>query len=165
MTPAAIVRARDSWRQPYPPDPAAFAAAGERQDAAEQYHLAAQAAGCQPPAWHTLERRTFHTATAVAAAGFNLREATWGHGEGAAARAWVKHYREACRQDDLCMLPPPPAPPRAALAHKRDQAAADRGCAAMRAVLSGAMPAPSSPPPPPPEWVEKMAALGVIHKP
>lgn len=165
MTPAAIDRARDGWRRGYPPDPAAFQAAGERADAAEQFQAAAQAAGCQPAAWHRLERRTYATAAAMAAGGFNLREAPWGQGDSAAALAWLRHYRQACRLDDLGGLPPPPAPPRAALAHKRDQSAADHGCTAMRAILTGTMPAPSTPPPPPPEWVEKMAALGVIHKP
>lgn len=165
MTPAAIMRARDAWRRPYPPDPAAFQSAGERADAAEQFQAAAAAAGCQPAAWHRLAPRTYRTAIALSEAGFSMREAAWGGGESAAARAWLVRYRESCRLDDLGALPPPPAPPRAALAHRRDQGAADRGCAALRAVLAGTMEAPATPPPPPREWVEKMAALGVAHKP
>ena len=161
MSLSEIGRARACWRQPFPPDPAAFQAAGERRDGAEQFLAACQAAGCQPPAWHRLERRT--RAAAMAMAGFNLREASWGNGGGAAALAWLKHYREACGLEDLGQLPEPPEQPVAALPHKRDQAAADRGCAAMRDALSGVLPPPPTPPPPP-EWVAKMAALGVTRK-
>lgn len=163
MTPAEVERARAAWRAPYPPDPAAFLAAGERADGAEQFHSAAAAAGCQPAAWHRLPARTYAAAQALAERGINLREASWGDGNSAAARAWLSAYRQACRLDDLNQLPPPPPPPAGALPHRRDQAAAERGCSAMRAILRGEIP-PPPPPPPPPEWLARMAALGVSPK-
>lgn len=148
MTPAGVARAMVNWRQPYPPDPAAFAAAGERCDAAEQFQLSQAAAGGQgvPARWHTLPTRSYHAMIALAEAGFVLRDLTWGDGKTVGARAWLAKYKEACRLDDLGALPPPPPAPVAALPHKRDQVAADRGCAAARAVLAGSIPIPPKPP-------------------
>lgn len=163
MTDAAIDRARTGWDRPYPPDPGAFKCAGEWQDVAEQFAAASQAAGRRPATWHQVAARTYHAAMGMAVDGISLAGASWGGGEGAAARAWKRRYSMACRLEDLGLLPPPPPPPAAVLEHRRDQAAADRGCARARAVLAGRIP----PPPEPPhsaQYLEKVNELGIAPR-
>lgn len=112
MTLSEINRAREFTEGPaapaYPPDAAEFQRRGQRADAAEQFHAAARAAGCNPPAWQSLESRTYAAAIDMSAAGFNLREACYG--SPGVRQAWEKAYGAACRYEDRGeVLPQPPA--------------------------------------------------------
>ena len=116
MTPAAIARARASCERslPYPPDPSIFLQHGRRTDAEQQFRYAACAAGCIPPAWHSLKARTYHAARSMAAAGFNLRELDWS--KPSVQTAWMEKYMGACQLEDIdpsTLTQPPEAPQQA----------------------------------------------------
>lgn len=110
MSPGEISRARrvsEDGMHSYVPDPAEFRRRGLRQDAEEQFHAAARAAGCVPAAWHSLSPRTFAAAQSMARSGWSLRESDWTR-PGMQA-AWQACYRASCRAEDAGeQLPAPP---------------------------------------------------------
>ena len=113
----------DVGSRPFPPDLGALldAASDQHSDAEEQFHAAARAAGCNPPAWHSLERRTYATALAMASAGWNLREVTWDRP--GVRSAWGAAYKESCRREAAGVALPQPPDLVAAIPQKTDRAA------------------------------------------
>lgn len=145
MPPGEIRRAREfseSGGASYIPDPAEFQRRGLRQDAEEQFHAAARAAGRMPAAWHSLTPRTFAAAQGMARQGWRIQECVWS--SAGLQSAWRAAYRDACRREDAGEELPTPPPAAQALPQKTDRAAFKAARAGIFAALG------LSPPEPPP---------------